>query len=38
MAKPERLWAAGAVGQGPTIALNLLLPDGSFVGYRCVMS
>eukprot|EP00884_Botryococcus_braunii_P022713 jgi/Botrbrau1/9125/Bobra.160_3s0002.1 len=25
---------AGAVGQGPVIAFNLLRPDGSFVGYR----
>ena len=24
----------GTVGQGPTIALNLLRSDGSFVGYR----
>lgn len=26
----------GALGQGPVIAFNLLRPDGSFVGYRCV--
>ncbi len=34
VAGKEQLWAGGAVGQGPTIALNLLRPDGSYVGYR----